>query len=165
MLSHLEEQCCPASRYQQKDWPTTLDRAQCTGRFGQCMDRATIDRSNDVADDELRVVRGAVWNDFQHSHATASREHPSQITCPRLHSVAQRQKRSGARSQRPSLQLTRRQNTDLGDNRISRIDTGKMIKRRGLLAGIREEISPHSFRGTGITLNRERGDSLEETRH
>ncbi|MFN0085867.1 MAG: tyrosine-type recombinase/integrase [Blastocatellia bacterium] len=50
----------------------------------------------------------------------------------------------------------------LSENRMSRVDAWKMIKRRGLLAGIREEISPHSFRGTGITLYLESGGSLED---
>jgi integrase/recombinase XerD len=49
----------------------------------------------------------------------------------------------------------------LSENRMSRIDAWKMIKRRALRAGIKEDISPHSFRGTGITLYLESGGSLE----
>jgi integrase/recombinase XerD len=49
----------------------------------------------------------------------------------------------------------------LSENRMSRIDAWKMIKRRALRAGILEDISPHSFRGTGITLYLESGGSLE----
>jgi integrase/recombinase XerD len=52
----------------------------------------------------------------------------------------------------------------LGENRISRIDTWKMIKRRSLLGEIREEISPHSFRATGITLYLESGGSSKTPR-
>lgn len=50
----------------------------------------------------------------------------------------------------------------LSENKMSRIDAWKMIHRRALQAGIREEISPHSFRGTGITLYLESGGSLED---
>jgi integrase/recombinase XerD len=49
----------------------------------------------------------------------------------------------------------------LSENRMSRVDAWKMIKRRALRAGILEDISPHSFRGTGITLYLESGGSLE----
>lgn len=53
----------------------------------------------------------------------------------------------------------------LSENRMSRVDAWKMIKRRGRLAGIREEISPHSFRGTGITLYLESGGTLEDAQN
>jgi site-specific recombinase XerD len=49
----------------------------------------------------------------------------------------------------------------LSETRMSRVDAWKMIKRRALRAGIKEDISPHSFRGTGITLYLESGGSLE----
>lgn len=49
----------------------------------------------------------------------------------------------------------------LGENRISRMHAWRMIKRRGRQAKIREEISPHSFRGSGIMLYLESGGSLE----
>lgn len=49
----------------------------------------------------------------------------------------------------------------LGENRISRMHAWRMIKRRGRQAKVREEISPHSFRGSGITLYLESGGSLE----
>jgi site-specific recombinase XerD len=44
---------------------------------------------------------------------------------------------------------------------MSRVDAWEMIKRWALRAGILEDISPHSFRGTGITLYLESGGSLE----
>jgi integrase/recombinase XerD len=49
----------------------------------------------------------------------------------------------------------------LGENRMHRVDAWRMIKSRALRAGILEDISPHSFRGTGITLYLENGGSLE----
>jgi integrase/recombinase XerD len=49
----------------------------------------------------------------------------------------------------------------LSENRMSRIDAWKMIKRRALRAGVMEDVSPHSFRGAGITLYLESGGSLE----
>lgn len=49
----------------------------------------------------------------------------------------------------------------LSEKRLSRVDAWKMIKRRALLAGIKEDVSPHSFRGSGITLYLESGGSLE----
>ncbi|MBS1790003.1 MAG: tyrosine-type recombinase/integrase [Acidobacteria bacterium] len=48
------------------------------------------------------------------------------------------------------------------ENRMSRVDAWKMVKRRARLAGIREELSPHSFRGAGITLYLESGGTLEK---
>lgn len=50
---------------------------------------------------------------------------------------------------------------ELSENRMKREDVLRMVKRRKKQAGIREDISPHSFRGTGITLYLESGGSLE----
>lgn len=50
----------------------------------------------------------------------------------------------------------------LSENRMSRVDAWKMIKRRAKLAGISEELSPHSFCGAGITLYFESGGTLEK---
>ena len=49
----------------------------------------------------------------------------------------------------------------LSANRMSRTDVLKMIKRRAKQAGIGENISPHSFRGTGLTIYLENGGTLE----
>ncbi|SRR5581483_926819 len=51
---------------------------------------------------------------------------------------------------------------DLTKNAMSRIDVWAMVKRRAREAGIREEISPHSFRATGITAYLENGGTLEK---
>jgi site-specific recombinase XerD len=47
------------------------------------------------------------------------------------------------------------------EQRMSRTDVWKMVQRRALACGIREEISPHSFRGTGITVYLDSGGTLE----
>jgi site-specific recombinase XerD len=49
----------------------------------------------------------------------------------------------------------------LSEKRMHRVDAWRMIKSRALRAGIKEDVSPHSFRGTGITLYLESGGSLE----
>ena len=49
----------------------------------------------------------------------------------------------------------------LSDNRMGRTDAWKMVKRRARQAGIKEELSPHSFRGTGITVYLEKGGTIE----
>jgi integrase len=46
-------------------------------------------------------------------------------------------------------------------NRLNRKEAWSMIQRRARQAGIREQISPHSFRGTGITVYLDSGGSLE----
>ena len=45
---------------------------------------------------------------------------------------------------------------------MSRTDVWAMVKRRAREAGIQEEISPHSFRATGITAYLENGGTLEK---
>jgi site-specific recombinase XerD len=47
------------------------------------------------------------------------------------------------------------------ENRLGRVEAWYMIQRRVRQAGIREQISPHSFRGTGITVYLDAGGSLE----
>ena len=49
-------------------------------------------------------------------------------------------------------------------NAMSRFDAWAMVKRRAKEAGIVEEISPHSFRATGITAYLENGGTLEKAR-
>jgi site-specific recombinase XerD len=61
----------------------------------------------------------------------------------------------------PIFRSTGGKGRPLGESRMSRVDAWKMIKRRALRASIKEDISPHSFRGTGITLYLESGGSLE----
>lgn len=51
---------------------------------------------------------------------------------------------------------------DLTKNGMSRFDAWAMVKRRKKEAGIVEEISPHSFRATGITAYMENGGTLEK---
>jgi site-specific recombinase XerD len=51
---------------------------------------------------------------------------------------------------------------DLSKNGMSRFDAWAMIKRRRLEAGIIEEISPHTMRGTGITIYLQNGGTLEK---
>jgi integrase/recombinase XerD len=46
-------------------------------------------------------------------------------------------------------------------NRLNRKEAWSMIQRRARQAGIREQILPHSFRGTGITVYLDSGGSLE----
>jgi site-specific recombinase XerD len=50
----------------------------------------------------------------------------------------------------------------LTKNEMSRFDVWAMVKRRAKEAGIQEEISPHSFRATGITAYLENGGTLEK---
>lgn len=49
----------------------------------------------------------------------------------------------------------------LSANRMSRTDVLKMVKRRAQQVGLKEAISPHSFRGTGITVYLEKGGTIE----
>jgi integrase/recombinase XerD len=51
---------------------------------------------------------------------------------------------------------------ELTKNEMSRFDVWAMVKRRAREAGIQEEISPHSFRATGITAYLENGGTLEK---
>ena len=51
---------------------------------------------------------------------------------------------------------------ELTKNAMSRFDVWAMVKRRAREAGIKEEISPHSFRATGITAYLENGGTLEK---
>ena len=44
---------------------------------------------------------------------------------------------------------------------MSRFDAWAMVKRRAKEAGIAAEISPHSFRATGITAYLENGGTIE----
>ena len=50
---------------------------------------------------------------------------------------------------------------NLSENRMSRTDAWKMVKRRARQAGIKGDLSPHSFRGTGITVYLEKGGTIE----
>lgn len=47
------------------------------------------------------------------------------------------------------------------ENRLGRTEAWYMIRRRALAAGIRERVSNHSFRGSGITSYLEAGGTLE----
>lgn len=49
----------------------------------------------------------------------------------------------------------------LSGRAMDRVDVYKMVRRRALEAGLKENISPHSFRATGITVYLENGGSLE----
>ncbi len=51
---------------------------------------------------------------------------------------------------------------DLTENAISRFDVWALVKRRAHEAGINEEISPHTFRATGITAYLANGGTLEK---
>ncbi len=62
----------------------------------------------------------------------------------------------------PLFRSTRGRSGKLTDNRMSRQDSWRMIKRRARQAGISGRISNHSFRGTGITNYLENGGSLSE---
>jgi len=69
----------------------------------------------------------------------------------------------GRRTKRQPLFLsTRGRSRKLTDNRMSRQDAWRMIKRRAKQAGISGRIGNHSFRGTGITNYLENGGSLAE---
>lgn len=62
----------------------------------------------------------------------------------------------------PLFRSTRGRSGKLTDNRLSRQDAWRMIKRRVKRAGISGRINNHSFRGTGITNYLENGGSLTE---
>jgi integrase len=49
-------------------------------------------------------------------------------------------------------------------NRLNRKETWSMIQRRARAGGIRERISNHSFRGSGITAYLEAGGTLEHAK-
>ena len=50
---------------------------------------------------------------------------------------------------------------ELSKKGMNRFDVHKMVRRRASEAGIKEEISPHSFRATGITAYLENGGTIE----
>jgi integrase/recombinase XerD len=51
---------------------------------------------------------------------------------------------------------------ELTKNEMSRFDVWAMVKRRAKEAGVHDEISPHTFRATGITAYLENGGTLEK---
>ena len=61
----------------------------------------------------------------------------------------------------PLFQTVAGRSKKLTGNAMDRIDVFKMVRRRALEAGIKEEISPHTFRATGITVYLENGGALE----
>ena len=69
VLSHLEKYFVPASRHGQEDRPTGQDPAQLSPRLVHGMDWAAVDRSNDVAHGEFRVVSRAIWGDPHNQYA------------------------------------------------------------------------------------------------
>lgn len=71
-------------------------------------------------------------------------------------------KNGRATKRQPLFRSTRGRSGKLTDNRLSRQDAWRMIKRRARQAGISGRINNHSFRGTGITNYLENGGSLTE---
>lgn len=61
----------------------------------------------------------------------------------------------------PLFQTVAGRSKKLTGNAMDRVDIYKMVRRRALEAGIKEEISPHTFRATGITVYLENGGALE----
>jgi site-specific recombinase XerD len=61
----------------------------------------------------------------------------------------------------PLFQTVAGRSKKLSGNAMDRVDIYKMVRRRALEAGIKEEISPHTFRATGITVYLENGGALE----
>jgi len=62
----------------------------------------------------------------------------------------------------PLFRTTRGQTRLLTQNRLSRSDAWRMVRRRALDAGIRSEIGNHTFRATGITNYMKNGGTLVE---
>lgn len=61
----------------------------------------------------------------------------------------------------PLFQTVAGRSKKLTGNAMDRVDVYKMVRRRALEAGIKGEISPHTFRATGITVYLENGGALE----
>lgn len=61
----------------------------------------------------------------------------------------------------PLFRTTGGRGRPLSDEGMNRFDVHKMVRRRATEAGIQEEVSPHSFRATGITAYLENGGSIE----
>lgn len=62
----------------------------------------------------------------------------------------------------PLFRTTRGQTRRLTQNRLSRSDAWRMVRRRALDAGLRCEIGNHTFRATGITNYMKNGGDLKE---
>lgn len=63
---------------------------------------------------------------------------------------------------RPLFRSTRGRSGLLTENRMSRQDAWRMVRRRATAAGIKAAIGNHTFRGTGITNYLENGGTLTE---
>jgi len=61
----------------------------------------------------------------------------------------------------PLFRTTGGRGRPLSDDGMNRFDVHKMVQRRASEAGIKEELSPHSFRATGITAYLENGGTIE----
>lgn len=61
----------------------------------------------------------------------------------------------------PLFRTAKGRSSELTDNRLSRQDAYRMVKRRAREAGLSERISCHTFRATGITAYLENGGTIE----